>query len=680
MLFHTIYAPASRVFIEQESFPLYGPINIQNLARAWQKLVERHPVLRSSFHWEGIEKPVQVVHRHVQLPIDIEDWRTSPAHEQDERLLTYLSSIRKRGFDLSKAPLIRVAMFRRAEDTIQFVLSFHHILLDGWSSAIVMNELWALYEAYCRGRDLQLPPVRPYGDFIAWLQQQDPARAETFWRRVLKGFNSPTRIGIERGGRRGPDAEVDYGEQNVRLSIHTSAALQSLARENRLTLNTLVQAAWACVLSRCSGETDVVFGTVVSGRPAALAGVEFMVGLFINSLPLRTQVLPHALLVPWMKELQAQQLEARDYEYSDLAYIQRWSEIPPGTPLFESVVIFENYPVSNSLSEEDDQSERSFYFEKSNCPLNLMITPGQRLVLKILYAQQRFEYDAIARMLTHIRMFLEGLVAHPERRLADMPILTAAERRQLLIEWNATDAQYPQDAFIPELFEAQVARGPAETAFVCEDARITYSELNSRSNRLARHLQALGVEPETLVGIYVDRSFDFVVALLATFKSGGAYLPLDPSYPKARLAFMLKEAGVSMLLTLSRFLPELPAEEQKVFCLDADCELLEQYADTNLATRFSLQQLAYVIYTSGSTGRPKGVAVEHRQVLNRLYWMWEEYPFGPDEVACQKTAANFVDSIWEFFGPLLKASPRSLSGTKFCVMRGYWSRNSPAAV
>jgi non-ribosomal peptide synthetase component F len=239
-------------------------------------------------------------------------------------------------------------------------------------------------------------------------------------------------------------------------------------------------------------------------------------------------------------------------------------------------------------------------------------------------------------------MFLEGLAAHPDRRLADLPILTLSERRRLLIEWNATDAQYPGQVCIHELFEAQAARAPAATTFVCEDAQITYEELNSRSNRLARHLQVLGVGPEVLVGIYIDRSFDFVVALLATFKSGGAYLPLDPSYPKERLAFMLKDAGVSVLLTLTRFVPEIPGEERKFFCLDGDSELLGQYPDTNLATRCSPQQLAYVIYTSGTTGQPNGVAVEHRQLLNRFYWMWEEYPFAPDEVGCQKTGMHLV--------------------------------------
>ena len=658
MLFHTIYAPASRVFVEQESFPLYGAINIPAFVRAWQKLVERHPVLRSSFHWEGIEKPVQVVHRQVQLPVDVEDWRRLAAREQDEHLLTYLSSVREQGFDLSKAPLMRLAMFQRAEDTVQFVLSFHHILLDGWSSLVLTEEVWALYGAHCDGKDLRLPPVRPYGDFIAWLQRQDPARAETFWRRVLKGFNGPTRLGIDRTARERPEADLDHGEQNIRLSKQTSAELQSLARKNRLTLNTVIQGAWACVLSRYSRETDVVFGTVVSGRPAALAGVESMVGLFINTLPLRTQVLPDALPIPWMKELQAQQLEARDYEYSELVFIQRWSELPPGIPLFESIVIFENYPVSNSFLEQNDQSENDFRcFEKSNYPLNLMVMPSERLALKILYSQQRFEDAAIARMLAHVQMFLEGLAAHPDRRLADLPILTLSERRRLLIEWNATDAQYPGQVSIHELFEAQAARAPAATTFVCEDAQITYEELNSRSNRLARHLQVLGVGPEVLVGIYIDRSFDFVVALLATFKAGGAYLPLDPSYPKERLAFMLKDAGVSVLLTLTRFVPEIPGEERKFFCLDGDSELLGQYPDTNLATRCSPQQLAYVIYTSGTTGQPKGVAVEHRQLLNRFYWMWEEYPFAPDEVGCQKTAANFVDSIWELFGPLLKGIP-----------------------
>jgi surfactin family lipopeptide synthetase C len=658
MLFHTLYAPLSRVFVEQESFPLLGAVDVPNLIRAWQAVVARHSALRASFHWEGLEKPVQVVHRDVQLPIDRQDWRTIPALEQQQRLNAYLGAIRDQGFDLSKAPLIRIAMVQLAEDAVQFVLSFHHILLDGWSSRVLTREVWALYEAYCAGRELRLPPVRPYSDFIAWLQRQDPSRAEFFWRRVLKSFGAPTKFGIDRAAAEQPEAGSDHGERNVLLSERASSALQQWARENRLTLNTLVQGAWAIILSRYSREADIVFGTVVSGRPATLAGVESMVGLFINTLPLRTQVPPDAHLIPWLKELQSRQLEARDYEYSELVHVQRWSDVPSGTPLFESIVIFENYPLSDPIAADDDPSENTFRcFEKSNYPLNLMVVPGSRIDLRILYDEQRFDSAAIEGLLRHLRTVLEGMPAHPGLRLGDLPLLTAAEHRRLVLEWNATAAAYPAEAGIAELFEAQAARTPASAAFICEDDCITYAELNSRSNRLARHLQTLGVGPEVLVGICIDRSIDFVVALLAIFKAGGAYLPLDPRYPKDRLAFMVDDAGVGVLITQEHAAPELAAEGRKLFRLDADREVLDGYADTALGSGFSPQQLAYVIYTSGSTGEPKGVAVEHGQLLNRLHWMWHEYPFSPAEVACQKTAAGFVDSLWEFFGALLQGIP-----------------------
>src|SRR5215472_13589791 len=307
MLFHTLYDPSLGEYIEQESFPLDGPIDIPILARAWRRVVERHPVLRSSFHWEGLEKPVQVVHRNVQLPFEIQNWRNLSLGEQKERLEAYLKLDRERGFDLSKAPLIRVTIIEQT-DFVQFVLSFHHILLDGWSGSLITEEVWKLYESYCEGRDLQLPPARPYSDFIAWLQRQDLNKAEKFWRRVLKGFSSPTRFGIDDTKHIIHKTVEDQGEQSIRLVKETTAALQRLARENGLTMNTIIQGAWAILLSRYGGDNDVVFGSVVSGRPPELAGVESMVGLFINTLPVRAQVFPNELCLPWLKVIQEQQL------------------------------------------------------------------------------------------------------------------------------------------------------------------------------------------------------------------------------------------------------------------------------------------------------------------------------------------------------------------------------------
>ena len=418
-------------------------------------------------------------------------------------------------------------------------------------------------------------------------------------------------------------------------------------------------AAFQTLLFRYTGQDDFVVGTFIANRNHA--EIEGLIGFFVNTLVLRANFAGAPSFREVLRRVRETTLDA--YAHQDLPFARLVQELSPErdlsrNPLFQVAFQLLNAP---TLGQEGSNSNYEVLeVQRETAILDLTVSVWENadgLDGEIEYNTDLFDADTVKRLAAHYLILLQSIVADPDQRVHDLPLLSDAERRQLLIEWNATKTDYPHEENIVSLFEAQVARSPAATALVCEEARITYAELNSRSNRLARHLQVLGVGPEVLVGICIDRSFDFVVALLATFKAGGAYLPLDPSYPKARLAFMLKEAGVSVLLTLSRFLPELPVEGQKVFCLDADCELLGQYPDTNLATRCSPQQLAYVIYTSGSTGQPKGVAVEHRQLLNRLYWMWEEYPFAPDEVGCQKTAANFVDSIWELFGPLLKGIP-----------------------
>jgi amino acid adenylation domain-containing protein len=657
MLFHSLYDPAASVYIEQESYPLFQTIDVPIFVRAWHQVLARHAVLRSSFHWEGIQKPVQVVHRQVQLPVDVQDWQLMTLSEQEERLDAYLRSARERGFELSKAPLIHVAILRRGEEFFQFVLTFHHILLDGWSGRIVTDDVWALYEAYSQGTEPQLAPARPYGDFIAWLQRQDLGKAEVFWRRVLKGFVSPTRFGIDRRAGEELESDVLEGEERFRLSKQTTSGLLRFARENRLTLSTVIQGIWAIILSRYSGDTDVLFGTVVSGRPTALSGVESMVGLFINTLPLRATIASDTFPVPWLKDLQGRQLEAREYDYSPLVRIQGWSEVPPGAPLFESVVIFANYPSSGSLDQEDDRESEGFrYFAKTNYPLNLLVVPGSRLELRILYNRQRFDDASITRMLGHFSVLLEELVTNPDRRLAELPLLTRAEHQQLLIDWNATEAEYPRNACIHELFEAQVARSPEAIALACEDKELSYGELNRRANQLGRYLCSLGVRPEMRVGVCMDRSIEMVVGLLATLKAGGAYVPLDLAWPKERLAFVVNDASLDILLTQEPLCERLPENGVRFVCLDRWSAAGDE-SEGNLAIRVTPDNLAYVIYTSGSTGRPKGVLGLHRGAVNRFVWMWKTYPFAAEEVCCARTSLSFVDSVWEVFGPMLCGIP-----------------------
>ena len=656
MLFHSLYDPESEAYFEQLSCTLRGTLDADALRRAWQSVIDRHTILRTAFFWERRDKPLQVVRRKAILPWEQEDWRGLSTPEQQARFRAYLEADRSRGFELSKAPLMRVALMQLAEDTHYLVWSHHHILLDGWSVAIVLNEVFALYEAFSRGKGIDLGRSHPYRDYIGWLLKQNMSKAESFWRQALKGFRSPTPLVIDSTRERLPDEKESYGEQETVLSPGATADLQLLASRHHLTLNTLVQGAWALLLSCYSGEQDVLFGSVVSGRPASLEGVETMIGLFLNTLPVRVRISPGRSALSWLRQLQEQQVELRQYEYSPLVEVQGWSEAPRGRPLFESLLVFENYPIEDSLKQEDANLEIEFtgLFERANYPLTIFATPGDRLSLQIVYDCHRFEVSAIRWMLEHLRNLLEAITANPEQRLCDLSVLTRSERRQVLEEWNRTQADYPADKCIHELFEDQVERTPDVTAVRFNETELTYRELNARANQLAHYLQKLGVGPEALVGVCLERSTEMMVGLLGILKAGGAYVPLDPSYPKQRLAFILKDTGVPVILTTRQLLQTLPDHQARAVCLDTDWGAIAQESDANPQGGATADSPAYVIYTSGSSGVPKGVVGLHRGAINRFKWMWETYPFEAGEACCQKTSLNFLDSLWEFFGPTLR--------------------------
>lgn len=654
MLFHSLYAVASGVYIEQISCSLHGNLNVSVFVRAWQQVVDRHPVLRTAFVWERLEQPLQVVGRYVKLPKEQQDWRGVSSVEQQEQLKILLYADRQRGFELSKAPLMRLIFIQLTDDTYHFIWSYHHLLLDGWSVSLIFKEVMGYYEALCQGQNLYLEATRPYRDYIAWQKQQDRFSAEVFWREMLQGFTTPTRLRVDRVFRQLSDQEESYDEREVKLSIAATAALKSLAQQEHLTLNTLVQGAWALLLSCYSSEEDVVFGATVSGRPSALEKVESMVGLFINTLPIRVRVAPEELLLPWLKEIQNRQAQARQYEYSSLVEIQGWSEVARDLPLFESLVVFENYPIDSSLGERiaDLKVNNVNVFEKTNYPITAIVMPNAELILKILYDRHRFDSATITRMLGHFQTLLEGIIANPSGRLSAFSLLTEVERLTLLLKWNDTHADYPLDQSIHELFEAQVERTPNAVAVVFEGEHLTYRQLNQRANQLAHYSIQLGVEADVLVGICMERSLDAIVAILGILKAGGAYLPLDPAYPQERLDFMLADAKLSLVISHSSLVKKF--EQITTICLNTDWGIIQQESEENPVNRSTSEPLAYVIYTSGSTGQPKGVLGLHRGAVNRFHWMWQNYPFTPEEVCCQKTSLNFVDSVWEIFGPLLQ--------------------------
>ncbi|OKH59454.1 hypothetical protein NIES2130_09045 [Scytonema sp. HK-05] len=622
MLFESLYAPDSGVYFEQLSFTFKGELNVVAFEQAWQQVVARHSILRTAFVWEQLAEPLQIVYRQVDINLNRHDWQQLSAQKQQQQLELFLQSQRKEGFQLNQAPLMSLSLMQLSADTYQFVWSCHHLLLDGWSTPLIFKDLLYFYQAISQGETVAVQPAQSYRNYIAWLQKQDLTQAEQFWREKLQGFTSPTSLIVDKPSSKRQQLNSSYSEQQIQLTEQATATLQAFARQHQLTINNLVQATWALLLSRYNQEKDVVFGATVSGRPASLVGIESMVGIFINTLPVRVQVTDDTQVLALLKDLQTQQVESEQYSYNSLVDIQGWSEVKRGTPLFESIVVFENYPVDEAVKSPNYSFsiESIHSIEQTNYPLTVIAAPGKQLLVKINYDTSRFDDGAIARLLGHFQTLLEGIIANPQQQISQLSLITPKEKHQLLVEWNNTQTDYPIDKFIHQLFEEQVERTPDAVAVEFENQQLTYYELNCRANQLAHYLKSLGVKPDVLVGLCVERSLEMVVGLLGILKAGGAYVPLDPDYPIERLHFMLEDTQVRVLLTQQQLISKLPQHEGQVVCLDTDWAIISQSSHENLITGVEPSNLVYVIFTSGSTGKPKGVALPHRAITNLIQW------------------------------------------------------------
>ncbi|MGA9381329.1 MAG: amino acid adenylation domain-containing protein, partial [Phormidium sp.] len=427
-------------------------------------------------------------------------------------------------------------------------------------------------------------------------------------------------------------------------------------REHQLTLNNLVQTTWALLLSRYSQETDIVFGATVSGRPPIISGVESIVGLFINTLPMRVQIEAQTELLGLLKDVQAQLVESEQFSYSSLVEIPAQSEVPRGTSLFESILLFENYPVDSTLDEEQKSFSLTNFraIERTNYPLTVVVAPGEQLLLKVSYDENRFDDRLISRMLGHFVTLLEGIVTNPKQPISQLNMLSESEQHQLLIEWNNTQTDYPANKCVHQLFEEQCLRTPEAVAVVWGSQQLTYQQLNYRANQLAHYLRSLGVEKNVLVGICVERSLEMIVGLLGILKAGGAYLPLDPEYPKERLSMMLKDSCLGVLLSQKKLQEKLPEHQAKLVCLDTDWSAISQLSQENITSEVQPENFAYVIYTSGSTGTPKGVLVSHQGLLNLVFWHQKAFEITSKDRATQLAGTAFDAAVWELW-PYLSA-------------------------
>ncbi|MGE8405822.1 MAG: amino acid adenylation domain-containing protein, partial [Pseudomonas sp.] len=646
MLFHSLYEKAAGNYINQMRVDVRG-LDVLRFKAAWQAVIDQHEVLRANFV-SDLERPLQVIRKHVAVIFAEHDWRgldhSAPA------LKAWADADRQRGFDLEQDGLLRLSLLRTGSDSHHLIYTSHHILMDGWSSSRLLGEVLQRYHG-------QLPAASAgrYRDYIEWLQAQDAQASEQFWRGQLSALETPTLLGEVLK----PEVpEPGYADHHYALDQAATRKLGDFAREQRVTLNTLVQAAWLLLLQRYTGQAAVTFGAIVAGRPAGLAGIEDQLGLFINTLPVVSGPRSEQRVGDWVQQLQEHNLALREHEHSPLYDIQRWAG-HAGETLFDSILVFENYPVSEVLQQAAPDGlvfGSVINQEQTHYPLTLVVQAGEVLAVRFNFDRQRFSEAAVARLVGHFDHLLQALVSDAQAPLGELALLNDTERQHLLHDWNATAVDFAE-ANIHELIAVQAHTSPDSPALVLGEQHLSYIELDRQANRLAHRLRGLGVGPDVLVGISLERSLEMVVGLLAILKAGGAYVPLDPAYPRERLDYMLRDSGVRLLLTQSSLVDQLPVSEQ-VQTLSLD-HLIDWNDRSDVAppqVRVQADNLAYVIYTSGSTGRPKGVEIRHGALTNHMLWMQNELQLTAQDRVLQKTAFSFDASVWEFWLPLLNGA------------------------
>jgi amino acid adenylation domain-containing protein/non-ribosomal peptide synthase protein (TIGR01720 family) len=646
MLFHTLYDQQAGNYINQLRVDVEG-LDVQRFKQAWQAALDAHDILRSGFVLQGeLEQAVQVVRKSVALPCSEHDWRGQPALEQ--ALQTLAEGERQQGFDLTEAPLLRLVLVQTGEARHHLIYTNHHILMDGWSTSRLLGEVLQRYAGMAPKAQ-----ATHYRDYIAWLQGQDAAVAEAFWQAQLAALDEPTRLAQAIAGCAG-DAGSGYGDHRLALDAEQTARIEAFARANRVTVNTLVQSAWLLLLQRCTGQASVCFGATVAGRPADLAGVEEQIGLFINTLPVIGAPRAEQTVAEWISQVQACNLAVREFEHTPLYDVQRWAG-QGGDALFDSILVFENYPVSEALQQGAPGGLRFgdvAVQEQTNYPLTLVVELGATLSMQYSHDRALWSDESIGRLAGYFTRLLQALVADADAVVGELPMLGLQEQQMMVEGWNDTLAAYPNERSIHSLIEAQVFATPDAPALMFGEQTLSYAELNGKANQLAHKLRELGVGPDVLVGIAMERSLEMVIGLLGIVKAGGAYVPLDPEYPQDRLSYMFEDSGIALLLTQSHLRDALPIPAG-LHSLDLDSENLDGYSDANPGIDVAPLNLAYVIYTSGSTGRPKGAGNSHQALVNRLWWMQKAYGLDASDSVLQKTPFSFDVSVWEFFWPLM---------------------------
>lgn len=670
MLFHSQLGHEPGAYTIQLSSRMKGDFSPSLFMKAWQEVLNRHPSLRAVIVTPPGLDPLQGIVSKAKLPWFDVDWRDLSPEAQSDQWRTLLDTDRKKGFETETCPLMRCTLVQTEDTTWRFLWSHHHLLTDGWCLPILMREVLECYESFAAGRpyDAPLPPL--YREYIDWLQSKDLDQAKRFWRDYLQDFDTPTSLGVDQkrllahASSETSGNEQRYGSHTIALDVQTTQSLTQLARMQGLTLSVLIQSAWSVLLSRYSGSHDVVFGATVSGRPAEIVGVEQMIGLFINTLPVRARIDTLESLSAFFSRMRDDQLSRDEYAFTPLVDIHACTDIPKRHALFESIVIFENYPVDSSLDAQAQalRIDEVEVHEQTGFPLTLTAAPGECIPLKLSWETSRFETEQAIRLLEHLTNLLTRLTTDLPSTVAQWSasMMGAEEVEQLSQQFNLTVQESPdhQRTFF-ELFERQVQMHASSIAVICVDEKISYAELYARSQKIATSLRKHGAKPETRIGIYQHRTINMVATLLAIQSTGAAYVPLDPGYPSERIQYMLDDCQALLIVSedaLIQTLPETTSTNLSVQTLLVDTDSQDS---TEISARHTdsvhakMQDLAYMIYTSGSTGRPKGVPITHANLTNFLLSMQHTPGLTDHDVLLAVTTISFDIAGLELYLPLI---------------------------
>ncbi|ALM26903.1 non-ribosomal peptide synthetase [Bacillus altitudinis] len=609
MLFHTLHHQEKGFYVEQMDMNVKGTLRHDLLEKSMNIIVERYDIFRTVFLHEKVKRPVQVVLKNRPFQLDVVDIQDLSESEQLERIDRFKQKDQLRGFDLSKDLLMRASVFQTGPSSYRWIWSYHHILLDGWCFGLVVQELFAIYHALLHDIPYRLEPVKPYKEYIQWLEKQDKQASLEYWTQSLAGFEGQSTFKEQRK----QTNEHELGEIEWAMSKEETAALSELALQQNATLSSALQSAWSILLSRYQRSNDVLFGTVVSGRPADLAGVDRMVGLFINVIPRRIQLTDQMTFRSLLSETQQQSLAAEPHQYIPIYDIQAKAG---QQQLIDHIVVFENVPAAKKDEQESLLGftvEDMNVYEKSNYDLNLLASPGEQLQLKLAFNQRAFDPAFVHKLKDQLTLLIKGAIKHPDQLVHILTLVTKQEKQRMLEEWNAPELEHDQ-LYLTKWFEHNVRKQPNAVALSAGDHTMTYAELNEQANRLARHLQKNGVGHQTVTAILAERTPELIVSLLAVLKAGATYVPIDPDYPESRIQYMLKDSGATHLLTHSSFINQTRSLAFDGTYLFADDQEILLMSSENLPLEARLDDTAYIMYTSGTTGQPKGIMTTHSNI------------------------------------------------------------------